>query len=124
MFEDVLNESQPPVDKIQLVAVGLLLFLGAAFVYSATMVTETAKAASLIDQLWFRQLIWYSLGIGAAIGVCFLDYRSITRWAIVIYWLSILLLMMVLIRGIGSTHGWGARRWIDLGFFNLQPSEV
>src|SRR5207248_6825441 len=24
---------------------------------------------------------------------------------------------------IGSTHGWGARRWINLGFFQAQPSE-
>jgi len=28
-----------------------------------------------------------------------------------------------LIPGIGTTHGWGARRWIDLGFFQFQPSE-
>jgi rod shape determining protein RodA len=41
----------------------------------------------------------------------------------VVYWLAILLLIAVLIPGIGTTHGWGARRWIDLAFFQFQPSE-
>ena len=35
----------------------------------------------------------------------------------------ILCLVAVLIPHIGTTHGWGARRWIDLGFFQFQPSE-
>jgi rod shape determining protein RodA len=55
--------------------------------------------------------------------LCLVDYRSISRWAFVLYWLTILLLIAVLIPGIGTTHGWGARRWIDLAFFQFQPSE-
>jgi rod shape determining protein RodA len=35
----------------------------------------------------------------------------------------ILCLVAVLIPFIGQTHGWGARRWIDLPFFQFQPSE-
>jgi len=63
------------------------------------------------------------LGTGAATGLCFIDYRTISRWSFVLYWVSILLLIAVLIPGIGTTHGWGARRWIDLAFFQFQPSE-
>jgi len=74
-------------------------------------------------QSWFRQLVWYVLGIGAATGLCFIDYRTIARWDFVVYWVTILLLIAVLIPGIGTTHGWGARRWIDLAFFQFQPSE-
>lgn len=124
MFEAILNERQARIDKLQLFAIAGLMFLGAAFIYSATMVNENIRALPLYNQTWFRQLLWYVFGIGASVGLCFLDYRSFTRWALVIYWISILLLVAVLIPGIGSTHGWGARRWIDLGFFNLQPSEV
>ncbi|MGN6641927.1 MAG: rod shape-determining protein RodA [Verrucomicrobiota bacterium] len=124
MFEAVLNERQARIDKLQLFAIAGLMFLGAAFIYSATMVTDSARALPLFNQTWFRQLIWYGLGTGGAIGLCLIDYRSMSRWAVVIYWASILLLILVLIPHIGSTHGWGARRWIDLGFFNLQPSEV
>jgi rod shape determining protein RodA len=124
MFEAILNERQPRIDKLQLLAIAGLMFLGAAFIYSATMVNENVRALPLYNQTWFRQLIWYALGTGVAVGLCLLDYRSLTRWSIIVYWCSILLLMVVLVPGIGSTHGWGARRWIDLGFFNLQPSEV
>jgi rod shape determining protein RodA len=124
MFEDVLNERRPRIDKLQLSALIGLMLLGAAFVYSATMVTDAAKSAPLYDQIWFRQVAWYIMGIGAAIAVCFVHYRTLARWSFIVYWASILLLVAVLIPGIGATHGWGARRWIDVGVFQFQPSEV
>jgi len=43
--------------------------------------------------------------------------------SLVAYWATILLLVIVLIPGIGATHGWGARRWLDTGIFQVQPSE-
>jgi rod shape determining protein RodA len=123
MFDAHLTEPRGRVDKLQLVALLGLMVLGAAFVFSATMVNESAAAAAWYRQSWFRQIVWYVLGIGAATGLCFIDYRTISRWAFVLYWATILLLVAVLIPGIGTTHGWGARRWIDLAFFQFQPSE-
>ena len=124
MFEDILNERQPRIDKMHLIALAGLMFLGTAFVYSATMVTDSARAAALYDQLWFRQIVWYGIGLGAAVGICYIDYHALVRWSFLMYWISMLLLVAVLIPGIGTTHGWGARRWIDLGFFQFQPSEL
>ena len=123
MFEAHLKETNGRVDKLQLVALCGLIVLGAVFVYSATMANEGAASAAWYHQSWFRQIVWYVLGLGAAAGLCFIDYRTISRWAFVVYWIAILLLIAVLIPGIGTTHGWGARRWIDLGFFQFQPSE-
>ena len=123
MFDAHLNEPKSRVDKLQLVALCGLMFLGAAFVFSATMVSESAAAAPWYHQSWFRQLVWYVMGSAAAWALCFVDYRSISRWSFVVYWVSILLLVAVLVPGIGTTHGWGARRWIDLAFFQFQPSE-
>jgi rod shape determining protein RodA len=135
MFESTLNESKSRVDRPLLIGlVGLMLF-GLAFVYSATMVNEPAGVWDqyrelrfgafcewLLGQLFFRQLIWYGLGIGGALVVCLIDYRSLARWAMVAYWGCILLLIAVLLPFIGSIR-FGARRWIDLGFFQFQPSE-
>ena len=123
MFDASLNEHQARLDKVQLVALGGLMLLGATFVYSATMASEGAATLAWYRQSWVRQIVWYGLGTGAAVGLCFVDYRALARWAFVAYWASILLLVAVLIPGIGTTHGWGARRWIDLGFFQFQPSE-
>jgi rod shape determining protein RodA len=123
MFEASLMDRQARVDKLQIAALLGLMVIGGFFVYSATMVSESAQAAALYDQSWFRQIVWYGLGIGAAAVVCIIDYRSLSRWSYILYSLTILLLVAVLIPGIGTTHGWGARRWIDLGFFQFQPSE-
>jgi rod shape determining protein RodA len=123
MFDAHLNEPQHRLDKLQLTAICGLMLLGGAFVFSATMVSEAAGAAVWYHQSWFRQIVWYILGIGAAAGICCVDYRTISRWSFVLYWATILLLIAVLIPGIGTTHGWGARRWIDLAFFQFQPSE-
>src|SRR5260221_57932 len=123
MFDAHLNDNSSRVDKLQLAALCGLMALGAVFVFSATMVSEPAMAAAWYRQSWVRQLIWYVLGSGAAAGLCFIDYRSISRWSFVVYWGTILLLLAVLVPGIGTTHGWGARRWIDLPFFQFQPSE-
>ena len=123
MFDPSLNEHQARLDRLQLAALIGLMLLGALFVYSATMVDEASITTAWYRQSWFRQLVWYVLGTGAAVAVCMIDYRSVARWAFVLYWGTILLLIVVLIPGIGTTHGWGARRWIDLAFFQFQPSE-
>ena len=122
MFDVINNAQQSRVDKLQLSAIAFLMLIGVAFVYSATMIGESAIALPVYDQLWFRQIIWYGLGIGVATAMCFVDYRSLSRFSFIIYWVTILLLIAVLIPGVGSVHV-GARRWIDLKVFQLQPSE-
>jgi rod shape determining protein RodA len=123
MFEVALQHHESRFDRLQIAALCGLMLVGTLFVYSATMVSESAVAAPFYSQTWFRQIIWYALGSGAAVGLCFVDYHTITRWSFVVYWATILMLVAVLIPGIGKTHGWGARRWIDLGPFQGQPSE-
>jgi rod shape determining protein RodA len=120
MFESGLTGHQRRIDRLQLAALFGLMLLGTAFVYSATMVNESAAGAPLYRQDWFRQVVWYALGVGAAVAICCVDYRTVARWAFVLYWGTILLLVLVLIFG---TVRLGARRWFDLGFFSLQPSE-
>ena len=121
MIDPSINEREPKFDRLQLVALAGLMFIGAAFVYSAT--TVNALALPWYDQNWVRQIVWYALGIGAGVVLCFMDYHTLARWSFVVYWVSILTLVAVLIPFIGKTHNWGARRWIDLGPFQFQPSE-
>jgi len=117
------NERQSRVDWLMMAALGGLMFIGALFVYSATMANESAALAAWYNQAWFRQIVWYAAGLGAMAAICLVDYRLIARWSLVIYCVVILMLVAVLIPGIGSTQGWGAQRWINLRFFSIQPSE-
>ena len=120
MFDVINNSQQSRVDKLQLSALLCLMLVGVAFIYSATR--DTVATGSLYDQLWFRQIIWYALGAGVAGAICFVDYRSLSRFSFVIYWLTIVLLILVLVPHVGSVR-FGARRWFDLKVFQLQPSE-
>jgi cell division protein FtsW (lipid II flippase) len=119
MFHQVPREK---FDKLQFLALAGLMFLGTAFVYSATMANDAAGLLSWYQQAWVRQIFWYALGLGLVGAICVLDYHTLARWSFVGYWLMIICLVAVLIPHIGSMR-FGARRWIDLGFFQFQPSE-
>ena len=117
-----INERKNTFDRLQLVALAGLMFLGTAFVFSATMVNDSVAALPWYDQTWVRQIVWYALGLGAAGALCVVDYHLLARWSFIAYWAMIVCLIAVLIPHIGSMR-YGARRWIDLGFFQFQPSE-
>ncbi len=123
MFEATLNEKPAGLDKLQIFGVVGLMVIGAAFVYSAQMFRASAALLALTDQWWVRQIVWYVMGLGAAGAACLVSYHTLVRWSVIAYWAAIILLVAVLIPGIGSEQGWGARRWINFGLLSLQPSE-
>jgi len=92
---------------------GLSLF-GVVFIYSAQLARDGGQ--------WRQQLIYLTLGAVIYLFTSFMDYRIWLRYAHWVYLAGIIMLIAVLIPGIGTTHGMGARRWIDLGVA-FQPSE-
>src|SRR5436190_2341208 len=120
MFTALFSESQSRIDRLQLAALCALMLIGGLFVYSATLVTESAAMSPWFKQIWIRQIFWYLIGAGGAAALCLISYQTLARWSMVGYWFGIALLIAVLF--LGSSRG-GARRWFDLGFFSLQPSE-
>jgi len=97
-----------------------LMFLGAAFIFSATGANEIARNARWFDFTAFRQILAYIVGTLIAASLCVIDYARLTRWALIAYWGSILLLVCVYLFGVERL---GAKRWIDLGPVQFQPSE-
>src|SRR5664279_852824 len=120
MFDANLQHHESRIDRLQIAALCGLMLLGALFIYSATMVNASASLAPWYNQSWFRQIVWYVFGTGAAAALCCVDYHTIARWSMIAYWFAVFLLVVVLF--FGSVR-FGARRWFDLGFFSLQPSE-
>ncbi len=115
------KDRQPRVDWLMMAALAGLMVVGVLFVYSATMVSEATIPVALHRQPWMRQIVWCVAGLVAMGMVCLIDYRILARWSLVLYGGTILLLLAVLV--VGSDQGWGAKRWIVLGPFQLQPSE-
>jgi len=70
-----------------------------------------------------HQLIWVGLGLAGAGAVSLIDYHRWKKYSFFLYLVSLVGLLAVLLPGIGVVVN-GARRWIDLGFFGFQPSEL
>jgi len=92
----------------------MILIISIAVLYSLVLNTVDSDLA-------FRQGLFAIAGIVLMVVVSFIDYRMFrgTNW--ILYIIGILLLLYV--DFFGNAAG-GAMRWIDLGFFKLQPSEL
>lgn len=100
---------------IILVLVPLILTaLSVALIYSLVFTSDDKVLA-------FRQIIFAVIGLFAMFGFSLIDYRALRSLWWVFYLVSVLLLVIVDL--FGQVSG-GAMRWINLGFFQLQPSEV
>ncbi len=101
----------------------VLVLLGIAMVYSASGIRALD---TLDDPRYFlvQQSAWATLGLVAMLIVARVDYRRTRGVAAVLLGLSIVLLLLVLVPGIGVRAG-GAARWLRFGtFVGLQPAEL
>ncbi len=67
------------------------------------------------------QALRFGMGLAVMIAVSIVDLRIWLRYAYLAYFISLILLVIVDVFG---SIGMGAQRWIDLGFIQLQPSEL
>ena len=100
----------------------ILSFVGLIFIFEASAVNSSRQFGDSLRYLKL-QVIWIFLGLVVVVIFSFIDYRKLYFISFISLIIAIILLVVVLIPGIGSTAG-GARRWIDFGFFNLQPTEL
>nr|WP_308301681.1 putative lipid II flippase FtsW [Frankia umida] len=103
-------------------SVGLLLLLGLVMVLSASSVRSYADSGSSYT-LFIRQAIWVGIGVPIAVLASRLPVRVFRGVAYPLLGLTIFLLLVVLVPGIGSVRG-GARQWIVVGPITVQPSEL
>lgn len=118
-----IAEKPARIDWVLLCALLGLMVLGVLFIHSARHATESGSGVPWFKQYHIKQIAYYLLGSVAMAGMCVIPYQTLARWSYVAYWGSILVLVLVLIPHIGAMR-FGARRWIDLGIFQLQPSEI
>jgi cell division protein FtsW len=113
--------SRENTDWILLILVVSLVFFGLIMVYSASFIyaqEKTGDGFSLIR----KQVFFAFTGFLALASAYRIDYRRWEKWAYPVLGISVFLLILVMVPGIGSTAG-GARRWLQLGGLHLQPAE-
>ena len=100
--------------------IGLALF-GVVMVYSASAVIAQQENHSQFFYLT-KQALWTSIGLGAMFVAMNFDYQKLNRRWIVYGLLLVTVLLLVAVFGFRPING--ARRWIRLSSFSLQPSEI
>ena len=93
-----------------------LLAIGLAFVYGASFVSEETQVRPFFQ----KQIVWAVIGLLIYITAAAFDYRTLCRLSWAFYLFALALLVIVLAMG-GERYG--ARRWLAMGGFSIQPSE-
>jgi rod shape determining protein RodA len=103
-------------DWIFLLLVALVAGAGIVNLYSAT-----ANWAGAGTAVYLKQFFWFGLGLLIVIGICLFDYRHLEYLGYPAY--AVVLFLLIAVLAVGRTS-MGATRWLSLGGFSLQPSEV
>ena len=116
--------ARPPDSSslLLVVLVAVLCVIGLVMVLSASSV----QALRQFGGAWLffeRQLMWVALGSVALAGAALVDYRRWQPLARGLLVLSVALLVLVLVPGVGLSAS-GSTRWLGFGWIRVQPSEL
>lgn len=92
----------------------ILNIVGIVIIYSLTYFNGKVGLA-------YDQIVFACVGIAVMIALTFIDYRNLKGMATYAYIIGIILLVLLFFVGKSAL---GATRWINLGFTQLQPSEL
>ena len=100
----------------------ILTLFGIIMVFSASYYTGEVR---FDDGLYFfkKQVVGAVVGLGAMLFLMFYDYKKLYKFAKAFMILSIILLAVIFIPGVGVELN-EASRWINIFGFQFQPSEV
>ena len=99
----------------------IIIFIGLVMIYSASSIWAEYKTGNKFYYL-FRQGLFVIIGTVVFIITSNIDYKLWLKYSNFIFFLCLLLLILVLIPGIGIVRG-GARSWIGIADFSIQPAE-
>ena len=116
------NKTKAGFDLVLLIPVLILIGIGLVMVYSAS---SNVADFRLNDSYYYlkKQAFFCFLGLGLMVLATKIPVRLYGRLSYPLLGLSLVLLCMVLIPGIGHRVG-GASRWIKISGFSFQPSEL
>lgn len=108
------------VDRGAVGAVLLLIGIGLILAVAASPAASGGPATAGNFHFAMKQVIFAAISVAILFGVSLLNPDEVKRLALVVYLLALIGTLLTLFLGAETL---GAKRWIDLGFFTLQPSE-
>ncbi len=117
-----LKSTKKAGDIPLLICVFLMACFGCVMIYSASYYTAGVQFG---DKFYFvkKQIAGLILGTAAMLGAAFLPYQKLAKLKFPAIIISVILLALVFVPGIGVTN-YGATRWIGFGGLTIQPSEI
>lgn len=116
------NPRRKSPDLILFLSTLALLIIGIVMVFSASSVKSYAELGDAYYYLK-RQLMWSVIGVSAMLFMMNFDYRLLKKLALPAFIVVLIMLAVVPIPGVGKLVG-GARRWLGVGIWQIQPSEL
>ncbi len=115
------NTTRTPISWTMFLFPIILSIIGLIFVFEASSIRALSETGDSFHYLKL-QGYWIIMGVIGMIILSFFNYKNLYLISFPFLAVVMILLMVVLIPSIGHTAG-GAQSWIDLGFFNMQPTE-
>jgi len=110
------------IDYVLCIVVLLLLSLGIIMVLSSSAPQSLSEWGNSYEYVK-KQLFFGIVGIVLMCILSKIDYRKYQKFSKLAYIVACVVLLLVIVPGIGKSVN-GARRWINLGFGQFQPSEI
>lgn len=107
---------QDNFDWLLFVTTAAIAVIGVVNLYSAT-----SAAGPKMRDVYIQQVYWLTLGAGVAVLIAAVDYRHYERYAWIAYGAGVAMLVLVFLL---AREIRGSQRWIPIGSFSLQPSEL
>lgn len=110
------------LDLLLALVIFLLTCFGVLMVYDASVVVAFRDFR---DKYYFLKLqtLWALVGFSICLFLSLFDYHRFFGLSLLLFLTTVLLLVLVFVPGL-SIKAYGARRWLNLGVFILQPSEL
>ena len=112
------------IDRVLLLLIAVLIGIGLIAVAAASPAAAVRYSGGSVRvpelYYFYRQIAWIMVGVPVMIGISMMPRERVRRFSLV--GAAIFFVLLVLVPMIGSEHN-GARRWIEIGVGQLQPSE-